>query len=105
MAALTCEHPGRQVQLQEARGEGCQDHARRGQQPTHQHHRATAKAGHEDAGDRTCGQGRVTARAGLISLPWTLQAWHLPAPRRWLEGIRAPSVQRGQCLPKVTELG
>lgn len=59
MGALTCKHSSRQVQLQKARGKGSQDHARGSQEPASQHHWATAKARHEDAGQGACGQSRV----------------------------------------------
>lgn len=50
---LTCNHSSGEVDVDDAGGEGGQDHPHRGEEASHHHHRATAEAVHQYAAQRT----------------------------------------------------
>lgn len=49
----TCNDPYTEVDVDDAGGEGGQDHSQRGKEATHHHHWATAKAVHQHTAQRT----------------------------------------------------
>lgn len=104
VGTLTSEHPSGQVELQETGGEGCEDHARRRQQSAHQHDRATAKASHEDAGHRACGQGRVTTRPGPVISPVDTPGFAPSSPGRRIRGQRSRWLKDGSVWPRSQSL-
>lgn len=48
----TCDNPCREVDVDDAGGEGGKDHSQRGEEATHHHHWTTAKAVHQHTAKR-----------------------------------------------------
>lgn len=53
MKTLTCNHSSGEVDVDDAGGEGGQDHSQRGEEAAHHHHWATAETVHQDAAQGT----------------------------------------------------
>lgn len=49
----TCYDPSREVDVDDAGGEGGQDHSQRSEDASHQHHWTTAEAVHQHTAQRT----------------------------------------------------
>jgi len=63
----TCDDPDGEVDVDDAGGEGGQDHPQRGEEAAHHHHRTAAEAVHQDAAQRTWVKRKASVeQSGLV---------------------------------------